>query len=89
LLDEDVPAGWSGVAAAAVAVVLAPPVYRAIRSEVNLRVHGSLDDPATALSALGRRLEDHPVGGESAQSLLIAAMTSLTAASGWRGYVCV
>jgi signal transduction histidine kinase len=68
-----------------VAVVLAPPVHRAIRSEVNLRVHGSLDDPATALSALGRRLEDHPVGGESAQTLLIAAMTSLTARLGLEG----
>jgi signal transduction histidine kinase len=85
LLGDGSPAGWSGVAAAAVAVVLAPPVHRAIRSEVNLRVHGSLEDPATALSALGRRLEDHPVGGESAQSLLIAAMSSLTARLGLEG----
>lgn len=85
LLEESSTAGWSGAAAAVVAAALAPPVHRAIRSEVNLRVHGSLDDPATALSDLGRRLEDRPVGGESAQELLVTAMTSLTNRLGLQG----
>jgi signal transduction histidine kinase len=85
LLGEGATAGWSGVAGAAVAVALAPPVHRAIRSEVNLRVHGNQDDPATALSDLGRRLEDRPVGGESAQTLLGAAMRSLTGRLGLDG----
>lgn len=78
LLDEGATAGWSGVAGAAVAVALAVPVHRAIRSEVNLRVHGSPEDPATLLSDLGRRLEGRPVGGESAETLLGVVLTALT-----------
>jgi signal transduction histidine kinase len=85
LLDHGSTAGWPGVAGAAVVVALAPALHRAIRSEINLRVHGNQDDPGTALSHLERRLEERPVGGESAQALLSAAMTSLTGRLGLEG----
>lgn len=76
---------WPGVLAAGVTVTLSPSVQAAYRREVNLRVHGVEDDPASDLAELGRRLEDRPLGGQSAEMLLGEAISSLSARLGVEG----
>lgn len=72
------PSRWPGILAAVVTVALSPPVRGAYRREVNLRVHGVEEDPATDLANLGRRLEDRPLGGQTAEMLLGEAISSLS-----------
>ena len=76
---------WPGVLAAVVTVALSSPVRAVYRREVNLRVHGVEDDPATDLANLGRRLEGRPLGGQSAEMLLGEAISSLSARLGVDG----
>ncbi len=76
---------WPGMLAVVVAVALSPTVHAVYRREVNLRVHGVEDDPATNLADLGRRLEDRPLGGQSAEMLLGEAISSLSARLGVEG----
>ncbi len=76
---------WPGALAAAVTVALSPSVHAVYRREVNLRVHGIEDDPASDLAELGRRLEGRPLGGQSAEMLLGEAISSLSARLGAEG----
>lgn len=76
---------WPGVLAAVVTAALSAPVHAVYRREVNLRVHGVEDDPATDLAKLGRRLENRPVGGQSAEMLLGDAVSALSARLGVEG----
>jgi two-component system, NarL family, sensor kinase len=86
LVVPDAGAGqWPGVLAAVVTVALSSPVHAVYRREVNLRVHGVEEDPATDLANLGRRLEGRPLGGQSAEMLLGEAISSLSARLGVEG----